>query len=889
MSKFFQWAVGLVFAAGASTALAAKPVPNAPPTVSLTSPASGATFVAPATINLAADAADSNGTISKVDFYRGKKLIGTATVAPYSFTWTNVAAGSYSLTAKATDNGGASTTSSAVSITVSSSPPNPAPTVSLTSPVAGSSFTAPASINLAASASDSNGTVTKVDFYQGTVLLGSSTAPPYVFTWNNVSAGSYSLTARATDNGGATATSAAVPVTVSAPNNNITISSPTDGATVYDSSLTVTGTFVSGTNTSVLVDNGSTSRVATVSNNTYSATVPLNVGDNTLTVSVARSDKTSDTKSITVKGNLPPLVVITSPGSAPLAAPANVTLAADAVSPGGAISNVAFYTGSTLLGTVTSPPYQLAWNNVASGSYTIAVAATDSAGQTGTATQVVQVGAPNQQPSVSLTSPVQGATFTEPAIIAINANASDPDGSVAQVEFLQNGNVIGATNVAPYAFTWTGVAAGTYSLAARVTDNAGASATSAPVSVTVQSSGGGGGEAPVTITSPAPGASLLTHRPIQLAAAVEGQVYGVKFYTQQGGVNTLIGESASSASPYTFSWSTTTAGSYTFVASALVQVQGFPMPMEVWSDPVTVTVALNTAGQITYLHHDLAGSVIGATDAAGNLLWKEDYRPYGERIVREPASASNRQFYAGHSLDTDTGLSYMGARYYDPSVGRFIAVDEIGFVDQNLHSFNRFAYANNNPFKFADPTGKYGELVVEGMSLAVGFHNLGGNLRSGNYTAAAVDAVGIVVDAVGAAVPVVPGVAGLGIKASREGAELGYRETVGSLRATGKKDAHHAIQDASVRDLPGYNTNAAPGIQLPGPANVKGTPHNLATAVQRQAGGGTYAAERRIGYKAMRRAGVPAGEARSVIRQADEYFEGIGVGPQTVTRIPGNR
>lgn len=707
MSKFFQWAVGLVFAAGASTALAAKPVPNARPTVSLTSPASGATFVAPATINLAADAADSNGTITKVDFYRGKKLIGTATVAPYSFTWTNVAAGSYSLTAKATDNGGASTTSSAVSITVSSSPPNPAPTVSLTSPVAGSSFTAPASINLAASASDSNGTVTKVDFYQGTVLLGSSTAPPYVFTWNNVSAGSYSLTARATDNGGATATSAAVPVTVSAPNNNITISSPTDGATVYGSSLTVTGTFVSGTNTSVLVDNGSTSRVATVSNNTYSATVPLNVGDNTLTVSVARSDKTSDTKSITVKGNLPPLVVITSPGSAPLAAPANVTLAADAVSPGGAISNVAFYAGSTLLGTVTSPPYQFNWNNVASGSYTIAVAATDSAGQTGTATQVVQVGAPNQQPSVSLTSPVQGATFTEPATIAINANASDPDGSVAQVEFLQNGNVIGATNVAPYAFSWTGVAAGTYSLAARVTDNAGASATSASVSVTVQSSGGGGGgEAPVTITSPAPGASLLTHSPIQLAAAVEGQVYGVKFYTQQGGVNTLIGESASSASPYTFSWSTTTAGSYTFVASALVQVQGFPMPMEVWSDPVTVTVALNTAGQITYLHHDLAGSVIGATDAAGNLLWKEDYRPYGERIVREPASASNRQFYAGHSLDTDTGLSYMGARYYDPMNGRFLAVDPVGFHPGNVHGFNRYAYGNNNPYRYVDPDGR---------------------------------------------------------------------------------------------------------------------------------------------------------------------------------------
>jgi RHS repeat-associated protein len=63
---------------------------------------------------------------------------------------------------------------------------------------------------------------------------------------------------------------------------------------------------------------------------------------------------------------------------------------------------------------------------------------------------------------------------------------------------------------------------------------------------------------------------------------------------------------------------------------------------------------------------------------------------------------------------------------------------------------------------------------------------------------------------------------------------------VGGLRAAGKKDAHHVIQDAAVRDLPGYNTNAAPAIQLSGPSNFAGTPHNFATGVQRQAGGGTW-------------------------------------------------
>jgi hypothetical protein len=68
---------------------------NAPPTVSLTSPAAGTTFTPPATITLTATASDSDGTVSKVEFYTGATLIGTATTAPYSITWSSVVAGAY--------------------------------------------------------------------------------------------------------------------------------------------------------------------------------------------------------------------------------------------------------------------------------------------------------------------------------------------------------------------------------------------------------------------------------------------------------------------------------------------------------------------------------------------------------------------------------------------------------------------------------------------------------------------------------------------------------------------------------------------------------------------------------------------------------------------------
>jgi flagellar hook assembly protein FlgD len=91
---------------------------NLLPTVSMTSPTSGSSYNAPASVSITATASDADGSVSKVEFYNGSTLIGTSTSAPYSFTWSNVAAGTYSLTAKATDNANGTATTSSVSITV---------------------------------------------------------------------------------------------------------------------------------------------------------------------------------------------------------------------------------------------------------------------------------------------------------------------------------------------------------------------------------------------------------------------------------------------------------------------------------------------------------------------------------------------------------------------------------------------------------------------------------------------------------------------------------------------------------------------------------------------------------------------------------------------------
>jgi hypothetical protein len=150
--------------------------------------------------------------VTHVELLADATAIATAGDSPYAADSPSATAGAYDLTARSTDSAGGVTTSAARSITVQAA--NALPTVSLVSPIVNENFTAPANVTLTATASDTNGTVSKVEFFQGATLIGTATAAPYTVTWNSVPAGSYSLTAKATDDRGGTWTSAAVPITV---------------------------------------------------------------------------------------------------------------------------------------------------------------------------------------------------------------------------------------------------------------------------------------------------------------------------------------------------------------------------------------------------------------------------------------------------------------------------------------------------------------------------------------------------------------------------------------------------------------------------------------------------------------------------------------------------
>lgn len=120
----------------------------------------------------------------------------------------------------------------------------------------------------------------------------------------------------------------------------------------------------------------------------------------------------------------------------------------------------------------------------------------------------------------------------------------------------------------------------------------------------------------------------------------------------------------------------------------------------------SVFSAASAAPVVTYIHTDTLGSPIAATNSSGELVWRESYKPFGERLERSSQAGARKPWYTGHVQDQDTGLVYMGARYYDPQVGRFMSTDPVGFLDDKPMQFNRYAYANNNPYTYVDPDGE---------------------------------------------------------------------------------------------------------------------------------------------------------------------------------------
>ncbi|MDP4730527.1 MAG: Ig-like domain-containing protein [Flavobacteriales bacterium] len=203
-----------------SSTLSFTSAANQAPTVTVTAPT---TTVAGTVLTFTASASDVDGTVAGVEFFVNNVSIGTDNTAPYEMNHTAVLGSGQTVKAVATDDLGLTGTSNIVTMNVLANVP---PTVSLTSPTssdvissyesaaaaagAGASLTP---VTFTASATDSDGTVTQVEFFVNGVSVGVDTTSPYSATWNSTS-GTKSVTVTATDSNGATTTSSALTLVI---------------------------------------------------------------------------------------------------------------------------------------------------------------------------------------------------------------------------------------------------------------------------------------------------------------------------------------------------------------------------------------------------------------------------------------------------------------------------------------------------------------------------------------------------------------------------------------------------------------------------------------------------------------------------------------------------
>jgi RHS repeat-associated protein len=120
----------------------------------------------------------------------------------------------------------------------------------------------------------------------------------------------------------------------------------------------------------------------------------------------------------------------------------------------------------------------------------------------------------------------------------------------------------------------------------------------------------------------------------------------------------------------------------------------------------TIAVRTNESGteKLSFLAGDAHGTSTLAVAATDLAVTKRYFTPFGESRQGGTGTWTDDKAFLGKTIDDTTGLTHIGAREYDASIGRFISIDPKLTLDQH-QSLNGYGYANNNPVTFADPTG----------------------------------------------------------------------------------------------------------------------------------------------------------------------------------------
>ena len=134
---------------------------------------------------------------------------------------------------------------------------------------------------------------------------------------------------------------------------------------------------------------------------------------------------------------------------------------------------------------------------------------------------------------------------------------------------------------------------------------------------------------------------------------------------------------------------------------------------------------------VNYVYRkDAQGNIIAILDSSGTVVVKYNYDAWGNHVVSGSNTSlgnANPFRYRGYYYDTETKLYYLQTRYYDPEVGRFINIDNIDYIaPETINGLNFYAYCNNNPVNYYDPSGQF--VISIGAVVGLGIAAVGAAL-----------------------------------------------------------------------------------------------------------------------------------------------------------------
>lgn len=433
---------------------------NTDPIVTLITPANGSTLPINDSAVFSAQATDPDGTITQVEFFLSGQSVGIDTQAPFEITW-QTTAGQYAVTAVATDNSGASTTSASAQLTVTDDMPNVNPTIDLIHPLDQAQFKSGDSVKISAQAEDQDGQIDSVSFWLNSELLAVDSSAPYETTWT-ATAGDAQIKATAKDNQNATASAIA----------NITVSQPGSGGCANIPTYQANGNYSTG---DIVAHNNHKYRCDVGPWCSSAALWAYEPG-----VGQSWQEAWTDQGVCAIK----PVITFNTPApNSTLLQGKTYNISLDATDADGQVNQLDIYADNVLLTSLNQAPYEMNWLTQQLGAIQLKAIATDNEGNQSSRSQQVTV--TDQAVVSSITSPVAGSQLTLGSTSTITANAAALIGQITEVSFSVDGVLIATDTSAPYTANYTPSSLGTKTITAITKDNLGNQATSEGVSIKV--------------------------------------------------------------------------------------------------------------------------------------------------------------------------------------------------------------------------------------------------------------------------------------------------------------------------------------------------------------------------------------------------------------------